>query len=79
MSAHYIPHVTQADIDLDHTPLTFGRYRGQTPDEVSEHDPKYLVWMYDTVKNRPTCSKTLRDNCENDVHYENRQNKDKEL
>ena len=42
--------ITKNELDLDHTPLTFGRYRGQTPDEVSEHDPSYVVWMYNNIK-----------------------------
>lgn len=49
-------------IDLDHTPVTFGKYRGQTPDEISEHDPSYVVWMYHNVKPTP-CSKWLKDVC----------------
>ena len=35
--------------DLDHTPLTFGKYKGQTPDEISEHDPSYIVWLYNNI------------------------------
>lgn len=48
---------------LDHTPLTFGKYKGKTPDQVSNYDPNYLVWLYDTVTDKPTCSKLLRDAC----------------
>jgi hypothetical protein len=58
-----------ASIALDHTPLTFGKYKGQTPDEVSENDPGWIVWAYDNVKNRKVCSKTLRDACKNDATY----------
>lgn len=58
--------ISQQEIELDHKKLTFGKYVGQTPDEVSEHDPKYIVWMYDNVTNKPTCSKTLRDACANE-------------
>lgn len=50
------------DIDLDHTPVTFGKYKGQTPDEISEHDPSYIVWMYRTVKPTP-CSEWLMEVC----------------
>lgn len=64
------PPVTSEEIALDHTPLTFGKYAGQTPDDISEDDPKYIVWMYDTVNNKPTCSKTLRDACAADVAYD---------
>lgn len=61
--------LTQAEIDLDHTPLTFGKYQGQTPDEVSEEDPKYICWMYENVKNKPTCSRTLYNVCLSDADY----------
>ena len=55
--------------DLDHTPLTFGKYKGQTPDEISEHDPSYIVWMYNTVRPHK-CSKWLKEACEYDVRYD---------
>ena len=55
--------------DLDHTPLTFGKYKGQTPDEISEHDPQYIVWMYNTVRPHK-CSKWLKEACEYDVRYD---------
>ena len=58
--------ITKNELDLDHTPLTFGRYRGQTPDEVSEHDPSYVVWMYNNIKPEP-CSEWLKETCENEV------------
>lgn len=51
------------DEELDHARLTFGKYTGQTPSQVSEKDPQYIVWMYDNVTNRDTCSKLLRDEC----------------
>ena len=50
----------------DHTPLTFGKYKGKTPEEVADYDPSYVVWMYDNVNPTP-CSKALRDDCEQDV------------
>jgi uncharacterized protein (DUF3820 family) len=37
---------------LDHTPLTFGQYKGRTPAQIAEFNPKYLVWLKDTVTNR---------------------------
>lgn len=45
--------------DLDHTPLTWGRHAGRTPSWVAENDPEYLVWMYESVANRPPCSQAL--------------------
>lgn len=65
----YTPPMSAASLALDHTPLTFGKYIGQTPDEISENNPGYIVWLYDTVKNKPTCSKTLRDSCQTDSFY----------
>ena len=50
----------------DHTPLTFGKYKGKTPEEIAEYDPSYVVWMYDNVSG-PPCSKVLRDDCKKDV------------
>ena len=52
------------DETLDHTPLTFGRYKGLTPNEVSARDPNWLVWAYSNVKNKKVCSKLLCDACE---------------
>jgi uncharacterized protein (DUF3820 family) len=58
---------------IDNTPLTFGKYRGKTPEQVAEVDESYIVWMYDNVMPKP-CSKELRDACEADIRemeYEN--------
>jgi hypothetical protein len=44
---------------LDFTPLTFGKYRGKTPEYVAENDPGYLRWMYETVTDKATCSYAL--------------------
>lgn len=35
----------KSDEELDHTPLKQGKYKGQTPSQVAEHDPGYIVWM----------------------------------
>lgn len=58
-------HIDRAS-DLDHTPLTFGKYRGKTPNDVSESDPRYIVWLYETVKDRDTCSQLLYKECKGD-------------
>lgn len=34
-----------SDEELDHTPLKFGQYKGQTPSQIAEHDPSYLIWV----------------------------------
>jgi hypothetical protein len=50
----------------DKTPLTFGKYKGKTPDEIGDYDPSYVVWMYANVKPAP-CSKELAEDCEQAV------------
>lgn len=37
-----------SDEELDHTPLKDGRYKGQTPSQVAEHDPEYIIWLSET-------------------------------
>jgi uncharacterized protein (DUF3820 family) len=56
------------NISLDHTPLNFGKYKGKTPDEISEHDPSYIVWMYNNIKPKP-CSEWLMEVCKADIAY----------
>lgn len=34
-----------SDEELDHTPMKEGKYKGQTPSQIAEHDPQYIVWM----------------------------------
>lgn len=48
---------------LDDRELTFGKYNGDTPNEIALEDPQYLVWMYDTL-NTKFCTKRLRNECE---------------
>lgn len=55
--------IEQANPDLDSTPLRFGKYKGQTPDEVADHDPQWLSWAYKNVTNRDTCSEDLAHWC----------------
>lgn len=45
-------------LDLDKRILTFGKYRGHTPNEVADMDYRYIIWMYETVKPCP-CSRSL--------------------
>ena len=58
--------MTEEDLILDKTPLTFGKYKGMTPDEVSEQDPSYVVWMYETIKPKK-CSYFLYESCLRDL------------
>ncbi len=51
---------------LDATPLNFGKWRGKTPEEISQlpnkRDREYVVWAYENVerRDRPVfCSEVL--------------------
>ena len=61
--------------DLDHTPLTFGKYTGQTPAEISAHAPSYIVWLYNNTRPHK-CSIWLKELCECDVQYDEGSNDD---
>lgn len=45
---------------LDDLPLTFGKYKGKTPKQVSKYDPSYVVWMFSTVKPTPCSSRLFK-------------------
>lgn len=47
---------------IDDTPITFGKFKGKTPDEVSEIKPDYIVWMWDNFLD-PPCSEALYNFC----------------
>lgn len=53
----------KGDAYLDYAKLTFGKYKDVKPEDVAEHDPEYIVWMYETIKNKPTCSAALYRSC----------------
>ena len=53
--------------DLDHTPLTWGKYKGKTPKDLKKVDPAWLCWAYESVRTLPTCSAALYKACEKDV------------
>ena len=57
---------TEIIIDLDEQPLTFGEYRGYTPEQIAASDPEYIVWLYDSMKEK-LCSRPLRELCEMDI------------
>lgn len=57
----------KADDMLDHTPIKQGKYKGQTPDQISDHDPSYVVWMYANWNPKP-CSKLLAEACQLDMN-----------
>ena len=58
--------VSKEDIALDHASPTFGKHKGRTPDVVSEHDPGWLVWAHQNVKDKKVCSETLYKACVQD-------------
>lgn len=60
--------MTDEDIKLDHTPLNFGKYRGLSPDELSETDPRYIVWIHKNIKPAP-CSDWLAQLCKDELSY----------
>lgn len=50
------------DFDEDNIPLTFGKYKGESPNDIAEHDPGYVVWLYE---NKPELvSRTLAVACD---------------
>jgi len=55
-----------SDEELDHTPLDFGQYKGQTPSQIAEHDPGYIVWVAKTFTNRKV-SPALVKACKEDL------------
>ena len=59
---------------LDDTPLTFGKYEGETPNEIAIKDPLYIVWMFDTL-NKRFCTRKLREACE-DAGYDNEEERE---
>lgn len=54
--------VELAGMNLDDTPLGFGKYKGKTPNEIAEDNPGYIVWMHETMDNSP-CSDQLYNDC----------------
>lgn len=49
--------------DIDDVPLKFGKHKGETPLQVAERDPNYVVWMHANVL-PPPCSRELAISCE---------------
>jgi hypothetical protein len=50
-------------VDIDNQPLRFGKYKGQTPNQIAEHDPGYITWLWDNLDD-PPCTKSLALACE---------------
>lgn len=47
------------EADPDNTVLTFGKHRGKTPEQLSNLDPHYIVWAYETIKDKVICSDAM--------------------
>lgn len=43
---------------IDNSPVTFGKYRGKTPNQILFENPSYIKWMYLNFKS-PPCTKEL--------------------
>ena len=56
---------------LDETPLHFGKHEGLTPDEISELDPSYIVYLYEGSNIKP-CSKAMYEYCRREVQSRSR-------
>ncbi len=46
----------------DDIQLTFGKYKGRSPEDISEYDPGYIVWLVKNV-DANICSKALYEYC----------------
>lgn len=53
-------------VSRDDIPLTFGRYKGKTPNEIAEFCPAYIAWAYENVK-RKVCTEKLYQACDRDA------------
>lgn len=38
------------EFNSDDEPLKFGKYKGETPNEIAKHDPSYIVWIHENTK-----------------------------
>lgn len=72
--------LNQRESELDTKPLQFGKFKGKTPEEVSElpdKDRRYLVWAWETVGNGDVCSHALYRECGGTMGKEGRAKVDK--
>lgn len=63
--------MTTHDERLDHTPLTFGKYKGKTPSQIADINPSYIVWLWENVEGPKHCSKLLYNDCQIDTEQDN--------
>lgn len=50
-----------SDEELDHAPMTFGKYKGQSPSQIAEHDPQYLYWLASETNKKFASELLIRD------------------
>jgi len=53
--------------DVDDTPLTFGKFKGKSPEEVSDIKPDYLVWVAETFSTAIPFSEGMYNFCKAEV------------
>jgi hypothetical protein len=58
--------MSEVIICIDEQVLTFGKYQGKTPEQIADVDPDYIVWLYDSHKEK-YCSRPLRELCAMDI------------
>lgn len=56
-------------MSLDTTPLRFGKYKGRTPEDIADEDPRYILWLHETIKPRVVTT-GLAAACEQDAREE---------
>ena len=61
--------IKKKSANLDDTPMEFGKYKGKTPDWISDYDPEYIVWLWENTKVAP-CSKAMYEFCKKEVEEE---------
>lgn len=55
---------TAAEVAQDKVVPAFGQYKGRLNwNEIAEINAQYVVWAYETIKNRQTCSLPLARAC----------------
>lgn len=50
--------------DIDDRPLTFGKYKGETPNEIAKRDPHYITWIYKNVEEKHLSTELYDECCE---------------
>lgn len=54
---------SEVNLDVDNTPLTFGKHKGLTPNSIAIADPHWLVWAYSNIQNKRICTEELAKWC----------------